>query len=863
MSSEMQSASTEATLRPGTAKSIVLFSDGTGNSSAMLFKTNVWRMYEAVDLGPPAAGKRYQISYYDDGVGTSAFKPLAVLGGAFGWGLKRNVLDIYRYACRNYRDGDAIYGFGFSRGAFTMRLAIALIASQGLVRSDDEAELRRRSRDAYRAFRKEMKPRKLVWPTLLARRVRDSWTRWRERKLPQYDQKENHRPVIRFIGVWDTVAAYGGPIVEITRAIDNWIFALSMPNYQLNERVQCARHALALDDERDAFQPLLWDEVHEQQLRDEGKVEADRLQQVWFTGMHSDVGGGYPDESLSYVSLLWMMEEAEKAGLRTLETIKERFVALASSAGPMHDSRRGLAAYYRYQPRKIAAWTHPVDPTTYSLRDPIIRDGHGRAKGLLCEVRVHESVIARIATGADRYAPLALPKQFTIFPPQAEGENAPQSDSEGGARQSSDAARPHPIISAELRARLREPAIVESRGTALEAIWDLVWHRRVAYFVTIFLTLALISMPMWADKVREAPVLGDGRNWIGGLIRLLSLFLPGFLEPWLNTFADNALYFLLLAAAVVGVMKYSSSCELRLRDRARYIWRRAVRVGEPPGDAPAPTRLQRFRNDPRYQRIVQNVKWRILPDGVILPITAGLGAWLLAGSVTQIVLPFLESGTRLCAMAGSDIPELTTTRIEFSLRQTCAPASVRVKEGQRYTVAFEVVNEWHDSHYKTTPLGLKAGEMKWGLGYLGVPFRRVIKARYLQPAIEIRRRKMFGLNSVHIYPLELQQEGDNGFAYRGSFEAKRDGELLLFANDGVLPFNLKYFYEQSGTPKGNAGTACVTLQRADLAPARPRAATSGSCAEADRRAAAAEASSAGRGQDALQVLPLPLPGAAR
>ena len=88
-----------------TGKSIVLFSDGTGNSSAKLFKTNVWRMYEAVDLGPPAAGAAPQISYYDDGVGTSGFKPLAVLGGAFGWGLERNVLDIYRFACRNYRDG--------------------------------------------------------------------------------------------------------------------------------------------------------------------------------------------------------------------------------------------------------------------------------------------------------------------------------------------------------------------------------------------------------------------------------------------------------------------------------------------------------------------------------------------------------------------------------------------------------------------------------------------------------------------------------------------------------------------------------------------------------------------------------------
>ncbi len=153
---------------PGTRpKSIILFSDGTGNSSAKLFKTNVWRMYEAVDLGPSAEGKRDQIAYYDDGVGTSSFKPLTILGGAFGWGLQRNVLDIYRYACRNYRDGDDIYAFGFSRGAFTARLVVALIASQGLVRSTSEAELDWKSLEAYRAFRADFIPRRLKWPTTL------------------------------------------------------------------------------------------------------------------------------------------------------------------------------------------------------------------------------------------------------------------------------------------------------------------------------------------------------------------------------------------------------------------------------------------------------------------------------------------------------------------------------------------------------------------------------------------------------------------------------------------------------------------------------------------------------------------------
>ena len=538
-----------------TTKSIVLFSDGTGNSSAKLFKTNVWRMYEAVDLGPAAAGKRPQIWYYDDGVGTSSFKPLAALGGAFGWGLKRNVLDIYRFACRNYRDGDDIYAFGFSRGAFTARLVVALIASEGLVRSDDEAALERKSIAAYRNFRRHFLPRRLQWPTKLARRLRAAFI-WlvdrlhRPRRAP-YDPRENVRPGVRFIGVWDTVAAYGGPITEITRAIDNWFFPLSMPDYHLDEKVCCARHALAIDDERDAFQPLLWDEVHEKTLEEQGKVEADRLLQVWFTGMHADVGGGYPDESLSYVSLLWMMEEAERAGLRTLDVIKDRILALASSFGPIHNSRAGVAAYYRYQPRKIAAWLDPATPSTLGLRDPVITDNSGRSRGLLQSVKVHESVVNRIATGTDRYAPIALPGHFDIFPPQKHGENVPQADSETQTAEHSNAA-PRSMLDAHLREVVNDKALEQARDAGLEAVWNLVWWRRVIYFVTLAATLLLLGLPLILGVLPTAPLLTDGRTWIGGVIRLLTIVLPSFAGRWVEVYADNPFYFLLFGGLVLG-----------------------------------------------------------------------------------------------------------------------------------------------------------------------------------------------------------------------------------------------------------------------------------------------------------------------
>jgi uncharacterized protein (DUF2235 family) len=112
---------------------------------------NVWRVFQPLDL----TGSD-QVAIYDDGVGTSSFKPLALLGGAFGWGLKRNVIDLYKFVCRNYGGPeDEIFGFGFSRGAFTIRIVIGLLADQGLVPYESEEELHRTARDAYRAFRRK------------------------------------------------------------------------------------------------------------------------------------------------------------------------------------------------------------------------------------------------------------------------------------------------------------------------------------------------------------------------------------------------------------------------------------------------------------------------------------------------------------------------------------------------------------------------------------------------------------------------------------------------------------------------------------------------------------------------------------
>lgn len=800
------------------AKTLVLFSDGTGNSSGKLFKTNVWRMYEAVDLGPSPAGVRDQIAYYDNGVGTSGFRPLAWFGGIFGYGLKRNVLTIYRYACRNYSDGDRLYAFGFSRGAFTIRLVVALICSQGLVRSDDEGELLRKSADAYRAFRRDFLPRRLQWPTRF-RRAAGAFFRkhWRAlRGVPTYDRKDNLRPTIRFVGVWDTVAAYGGPIAEITRAVDNWFYPLSMPNYKLSPRVERARHALAIDDERDSFHPLLWDETYEQRLLAERDWESDeqyhwmdqdRLLQVWFTGMHADVGGGYPDESLSYVSLLWMIAEAEAADLRMVDVITERFRALASSSGPIHDSRAGIGAYYRYQPRKIAAWLHDADHSTRALRDPA-QEREAAGAGLLTEVRVHESVVARIANGTDRYAPIALPERFTVIPPERHGENAPQATSDGSP---SAATAPAPLVDPGMRARLADPDAAHRRGGAMERIWDLVWRRRLLYFATLSLTLALVTMPLWMRPEWAAPLWSDGRNWVGGIIRLAGTYLPQFTRGVVESFAANSFWSVLLLTGILLLNGLSSGTERSLRDRARAIWTAAL-VGN---DIPRPRSwIERFRRSRLYQGGVRFTKWLVLPDLVIAPLLLLALIWAGVSLWSQMLLPRFETRPRVCPSVGAGLPEIDRPMVvPFSPRALCIATGHRVTEGETYGVSFEVTAPWSDGGVPTTPLGLAAGDLRWGLGYFGVPLRRVPDANYLQPLVAIRPK-----SGVHIEPLALTRGSEFGNIYQGQFTARRSGELFLFANDAAVPFTGRFerwFYERSrayGSPvEGNQGAAQVTI----------------------------------------------------
>lgn len=589
------------------ARRIILLSDGTGNSAGKVWRTNVWRTFESLDLS-----NSDQVAFYDDGVGTSSFKPLAIIGGAFGYGLKRNVIDLYKFVCRNYRSAsdyrreqqsntsgsddikdDEIYGFGFSRGAFTIRIVAGLIADQGLVLYATEQELDRKAAEAYRAYR--AKHFHSVWGIeRIGRAIRSIFV------SAVHDETERPVRSIRFLGLWDTVAAYGLPVDEWTRGISKWIWPLELPGRQLNSKVERACHAVCLDDERTTFQPVLWDEsLQPDPQTNSWPTEFQRISQVWFAGVHSNVGGGYPDDTLAQVPLTWMMHEAAKTGLKFKQPPKAALdaVSVAESAsdkdGRLYDSRSGFAGYYRYGPRKVYDLCHmrlsrnPDDKVEIELP------------------KVHESVFGRIEVGAHLYAPIGLPREYAVVSSAGTVNRRRLGVGETDAQR-------------------------DIRCKGQEQVWNLVWKRRVIYFLTVFASLYLAIYPLYKVTFPSDELETPFRP-ISDAIRLSSVFLPSGASRWVNAYARDPGWFLIATSWVAILIIYGSALGGQITDRMRRVWNRAFL--ERPDKAIAQSASRKFN----VRQIFHFAFVILLCYVLFYPMFAKLGVdWLLFPKEAQV-----------------------------------------------------------------------------------------------------------------------------------------------------------------------------------------------------------------------------------
>jgi uncharacterized protein (DUF2235 family) len=315
-------------------KQLVVCCDGTWNvpdeaRNGVAAPTNVAKLALGVATGDGTG----QLLFYEPGVGTSPDDRL--LGGVFGFGLSRNVRNCYRFLAENYESGDALFLFGFSRGAYTARSLGGLIRNCGILRREHADQV-----DEAFAFYRDRTSH--THPSAIASQI--------FRRMYAHDEDD-----IRFIGVWDTVGALGIPDdlpgwEEIGKHLLHWQELWGFHDTQLSSHVTNAFHALAIDEMREPFKPTLWTQ--------DGPVAGQTVEQVWFSGVHTEVGGGSRDAALSDIGLLWMIERATACGLKLKPDAL--IVGAPDGAGgtiapsytaPIIDSRRGfweaVRAYHR------------------------------------------------------------------------------------------------------------------------------------------------------------------------------------------------------------------------------------------------------------------------------------------------------------------------------------------------------------------------------------------------------------------------------------------------------------------------------------------------------------------------------------
>jgi uncharacterized protein (DUF2235 family) len=276
-------------------KNIVICCDGTANEFAQN-KTNVVKLFYTLDQDFKA-----QVTYYHPGLGTmepaGALTPLArkvtkLLGMAVGYGLSDDISRAYSFLMEQYEEGDKVFLFGFSRGAYTVRAVCSLLHMYGLIRPGNEA----------------LVPYAIRMMLAINRASKDE-TKGSEARQLYFELAEQFKHTMGrtqckpwFVGVWDTVNSVGW--------IDN---PLKLPYVSNNPDIDIGRHAVSIDEHRAFFRNHLW-RLPEDPASPSGPKD---LKQVWFAGVHCDVGGGYleKESGLAKIALDWMMQEAKKGGL--------------------------------------------------------------------------------------------------------------------------------------------------------------------------------------------------------------------------------------------------------------------------------------------------------------------------------------------------------------------------------------------------------------------------------------------------------------------------------------------------------------------------------------------------------------------
>ena len=364
-------------------KRIVICLDGTWNKVRdPATVTNVVKIAQAVR--PVASDGTHQIVYYNTGVGTVDLID-GVLGGVFGRGLRSNVQRAYAFLSLNYEPGDQIFIFGFSRGAYTARALAGIVGVSGILHKQEYQNFD----IAWNHYRLPPAVRALLPRGAGATALGALGPLPRELlAYAEFNERGKfHRDVpVRCVGVWDTVGSYGVPagfgLGALSRIVTAWMLR-GFHDTEIGKHIEIGLHAVALDEKRRPFAPTFW-------IIKRGERPAGQVEQVWFCGCHSNIGGGYADTGLSDVSLIWMCARAAELGGLDFDRafLKDRKHVKPSVFGLLEHSEQGWPV----------SWPWPYNRRVLSpnaVKVNVVWNGEDPSQVHLNEM-VHWSVLERL-----------------------------------------------------------------------------------------------------------------------------------------------------------------------------------------------------------------------------------------------------------------------------------------------------------------------------------------------------------------------------------------------------------------------------------------------------------------------------------
>jgi len=676
-------------------KKIVLFADGTGNAFSAQ-ESNIWRLFCALDTT-----QSDQIALYVEGVGTSAFRPWAIFDATTGWNAPANILKLYTFLCWNWEQGDEVYMFGFSRGAFEIRALIELINTEGLVPRGSSggniphSQFEMNALAAWRSYRDGIVPRYNL-----------GWKCWRHVILPLFSlvgPRSNSNSFssprqlpgkIKFVGLFDTVEAFGVPLEALRLAINRFLLPISFPIEEMSGHVCYVRHALSLDDERTSFHPI------RVRLREKCNVEkgdVHPLREVWFAGAHSDVGGGYPDDQLARIALTWMIDEIrkvekkfaedsgtdsdkERLGLRFRVGVEDEFQRVSSAYGTLHDSRKGKSALYRYSPRRFSQNHIPNPPL------------------------VHHSVIKRVLGCANNYAPVNLPHNAHIL--RADGA----------------------VVSLQEYLERRQVRTtsnwfdihIETQGELTANIL----LRQAIYFAMIFgiicLSASPIWIPIWEQNISFDDTLEDFFDMITDpAVSTMHAILPSYFKPYLDAIRARPIPIIIVTMFVICFYKMGNARQDRIRDLACVMWRPGSRTAPLNAASVRAKIFSKIRKCSRFSRydfihLLSNAAAYLGVALVLIilclvfvrfcfAVVHGAGGVCSPTKETQLI--WLQDYD---AVSASDAPktstELRSVSRSFRTNSPCWASGVALEKGIAYRLRLDLEEPWFD-HMMMTDVG--------------------------------------------------------------------------------------------------------------------------------------------------------------